>query len=90
MALVMTFNIPGMTADQYDRVIEGLEAAGAEAPDGRLYHVAAATETGWMVVDVWESEEQFGRFGETLIPVLQAAGVTPADPVVRPVHNTIP
>lgn len=89
MAFVMIFNVPGMNAEQYDATIKGLEAAGASAPDGRLYHVAAATETGWMVVDVWESMEQFERFGETLVPVLHAAGVEPAEPEVHAVHNII-
>ena len=80
MAIVASFNIPGITADQYDRVAQALEAKGAEAPEGRIFHVAAPTDTGWLVVDVWESEEHFGRFGEMLIPVLMAAGVTPAQP----------
>ncbi len=87
MAIVASFNIPGMTADQYDRVAQELEAKGAEAPEGRIFHVAAPTDTGWLVVDVWESEEHFGRFGETLIPVLMAAGVTPAPPEIHPVHH---
>ncbi len=87
MAIVAAFNIPGMTADQYDRVLQELEAKDAGAPEGRIFHVAAPTDTGWLVVDVWESEEHFGRFGETLIPVLMAAGVTPAQPEIHPVHN---
>ncbi len=89
MAIVAEFNIPGMTADQYDRTVQELEAKGAGAPEGRIFHVAAPTDTGWFVVDVWESEEHFGRFGETLIPILMAAGVTPVQPEVRPVHNTM-
>lgn len=89
MALIFEFNIPGMTAEQYDRVIEELEASGAGAPEGRTYHVAAPTDTGWFVLDVWESEEHFDHFGQTLMPILVAAGVTPADPEVRPVHNVI-
>ncbi len=87
MAIVAEFNIPGMTADQYDRVIQELEAKGAGAPEGRTFHVAGPTDTGWRVVDVWESQEHLDRFGETLIPVLVAAGVTPAQPEIRPVHN---
>ena len=76
MAIVAEFNIPGMTADQYDRVVQELEAKGAGAPKGRTFHVAGPTDTGWRVVDVWESEEHLDRFGETLIPVLVAADVT--------------
>jgi hypothetical protein len=28
-------------------------------------------ENGFRVVDVWESEESFNRFGESLIPILE-------------------
>ncbi len=89
MAIVVEFNIPDMTAAEYDGVLRELERKGAGSPDGRLYHVAAPNPGGWFVVDVWESQQQFDRFGEVLIPTLQAAGVTPATPEVRPVHNTI-
>ena len=89
MAIVAEFKIPGMTATQYDSVLRDLESKGVGSPDGRVYHVAAPSSDGWFVVDVWESQEQFDRFGDVLIPTLQAAGVTPATPEVRPVHNII-
>ncbi len=89
MAIVVEFNVPGMTAAEYDTVLSRLESKGVGSPDGRVYHVAAPSSGGWFVVDVWESQEQFDRFGEVLIPTLQAAGVTPATPEVRPVHNII-
>ena len=77
MAIVVEFNAPGMTAAQ-----------GVGSPDGRHYHIAAPSPSGWFVVDVWESQEQFDKFGEVLLPTLQAAGVT-ATPEVRPVHHII-
>ncbi len=42
-----------------------------------------------MVTDVWESAELLAEFGKTLMPILIKAGVTPAEPQVHPVHNTI-
>ncbi len=69
-----------MTSDQYCQTLQELEAAGLGNPDGRIYHVAAPKEGGWFVTDVWESEEHFGKFSDGLIPVLQAAGVTLAEP----------
>jgi hypothetical protein len=89
MALVAIFDVPGMTAEQYDQTVRELEKAGLGNPDGRLYHVAASKDGGWLVVDVWESEEKFGGFGESLMPILQAEGVPPAEPQIYPVHNTI-
>ena len=33
--ITVTFDVPGMTAAHYDRIIARLEAAGAGAPPGR-------------------------------------------------------
>jgi hypothetical protein len=87
--IVALFDIPGMTAAQYDRVIKELEAAGAGSPKGRLYHVASAKEAGWFVVDVWESGELLNQFAQTLMPILQKNGVTPPQPQIYPTHNII-
>ncbi len=89
MAVTAVFEVPGMTSQQYDTVIKNLEARGAGAPDGRLYHVASPTPDGWLVVDVWESEEKLGKFAETLMPVLASAGVQPPAPKVYKAHNII-
>jgi heme-degrading monooxygenase HmoA len=44
--------------------------------EGLLSHAAGQAEDGrFRVVDVWESEEAFNRFGETLVPILQDLGV---------------
>ncbi len=88
MAIVVEFDAPGMTATEYDSILRELESKGVGSPDGRVYHVAAPSSGGWFVVDVWESQEQFDRFGEVLLPTLLAAGVT-VTPEVRPVHNII-
>lgn len=85
--IVAHFDIPGMTAQQYDRVIADLEQAGAGAPPARAYHVAAPKPGGWFVTDVWESEEELGRFAQVLMPILVRNGVTPPPPNVHPVHN---
>ena len=39
------------------------------------------------VFDVWESMEQFQKFGETLVPILNKLGVDPGEPQVSTVHN---
>lgn len=89
MAVTVLFQVPDMTKAQYDRVIKELKAKGLGAPAGRMYHVASATDDGWLVVDVWESEAKLGKFAETLMPTLVAAGVTPPQPKIYPVHNII-
>lgn len=89
MAIAVVFEAPGMAAEQYDRALKDLEAAGEGAPPGRLYHVAAPKDGGWLVVDVWDSQEALDRFGQTLMPILQKAGVTPPRPQIYPAHNII-
>jgi hypothetical protein len=42
---------------------------------GLLVHVAGEGTEGFRVVDVWESEEAFNQFGETLLPILQEVGI---------------
>ena len=39
------------------------------------------------VFDVWESMEQFEKFGETLLPILNKLGADPGQPQVTPIHN---
>ena len=87
--ITVLFDMPDVTAAQYDQVIQGLEAVGAGNPQGRLYHVASPKEGGWLVVDVWESDELLNQFAQTLIPIMQKAGVTPPQSQVYPVHNMI-
>jgi hypothetical protein len=53
-----------------------------------LAHAAGESESGFRVVDVWESEEAFGRFGETLVPILRDMGVE-GDPEVYLAHTFV-
>ena len=89
MAIVAVFNADGMSPREYDKIVQELEANGLGTPDGRLYHVAATTEDGYMVVDVWENEEKFAAFGEKLTSLIAGLGITPVEPQIRPVHNVI-
>lgn len=88
-SIVAVFNVPGMTAQQYDKVHNELKAAGKSTPRGRLYHVAAAKPNGWFVLDVWASAEELNQFAQTLMPILQKVGVTPPQPEIYPVHQII-
>jgi hypothetical protein len=40
------------------------------------------------VVDVWESEDAFTKFGEVLGPTLQRLNLQ-AEPKIYPLHNTM-
>jgi hypothetical protein len=89
MAILAIFDVPGMTAEQYDGVDAELNAKGAREPEGRISHVAGPTDGGWLVVDTWESTEAMGAFAEVLMPILAEAGVQEPEPRILPVHNLI-
>ena len=89
MALGFYITPTGFTPEKYDTTLAQLEAAGAGAPEGRLYHVALESDGGIQVFDVWESQEAFDAFGATLIPILTGAGVDVGQPMVASVHNVI-
>lgn len=89
MAICIYFPVQGMSSDKYDEVIARLEEAGQGAPAGRTYHVAFEGEDGLQVVDVWESQETFDAFGQTLMPILGELGIDPGEPMVSPAHNII-
>jgi hypothetical protein len=89
MAICVYFPVQGMSTDKYDDILSKLEAAGQSAPAGRTYHVAFEGENGLSVVDVWDSQETFDAFGETLMPILAEVGVDPGEPMIAPVQNVI-
>jgi hypothetical protein len=53
-----------------------------------LAHIAGQGENGFRVVDVWSSEETFGRFGQTLMPILQEIGVE-GQPEIYATHTFV-
>ena len=84
--VMVQFNIPGMTAEQFDETWDELRKAGQDHPVGLIHHTAAQQGNNWVVVDVWESAEHFNKFGETLLPILNKIGVAQVPPVITPVY----
>jgi len=88
--------MPGMTQAQYEQSAEkvasrpGPVKSPADWPvSGLISHTAAPTSNGWLVVDVWESEEAFQQFGETLTPILRELGLADVQPQTYPVFNVV-
>jgi hypothetical protein len=89
MPFVVRFVPKSMSSQQYDDVINRLNAAGAGAPQGRLFHVAFGSSDALRVSDIWDTQENFERFGQTLMPILQEAGVDPGTPELIETHSII-
>ena len=89
MAISVYINPVSATAAQYDEIIRRLDAAGAGKPAGRLYHACFGSGDKLQVFDIWESQQAFDTFGETMMPIVQEVGVNLGQPMVEPVHNLI-
>ncbi|KOU60594.1 hypothetical protein ADK57_29805 [Streptomyces sp. MMG1533] len=89
MAVVMTFVWPEITPELYDAVRERVSWE-TDTPDGCVMHVAWFAADGFHVLDIWESEEHFGRFIATRIePVLKGELGVKSDPQPQffPLHR---
>jgi hypothetical protein len=89
MALGYYFAHEGFTPEKYASAIKQLDSAGAGSPKGRTLHVALESEGTIQVFDIWESQQEFEAFGETLVPILAELGVELKDPMSANVHNVI-
>jgi heme-degrading monooxygenase HmoA len=88
MPVSATYNVKGGTTAQYDQIIKGL-AELAAAPGG-LAHIATVTPDGFVVCDIWESQEAFDNFAPNLGPHAEAAGIGDrAAPFLGHVENLI-
>jgi hypothetical protein len=83
MPIVVVFHSPTLTRESYEESVRRLtngnktrmESPGDWPVAGLLVHVAADTGNGFRVVDVWESEDAFRRFGEVLMPIMKEIGI---------------
>jgi hypothetical protein len=93
--VVAVFQSPSLTQEQYEESVQKLTGgksrvdSPADWPvEGLLAHIAGQGQHGFRVVDVWESEEAFQRFGETLMPILQELGVE-GEPEIYATHTFV-
>ncbi len=94
MAVVVVFQGPTLTREKYEESVRRLTGGkGLRSPadwpvPGLLLHAAGQGANGFRVVDVWESDDAFRRFGEKLVPILKAVGVE-GEPEVYPAHTFV-
>jgi hypothetical protein len=94
MPIIAVFQGPQFTQQNYEESVRRITggkslASPADWPvPGLLVHAAGQGPTGFRVVDVWESEDAFQRFGEKLIPVLKAIGIE-GEPEIYRAHTFV-
>jgi hypothetical protein len=78
MTVAVIIDVPNGNQQFYDQIVPMLFPEG-KLPEGWQLHVAGPTETGWRIVNVVPSQDQFEAFArEQLGPaLLQLEGVAP-------------
>jgi hypothetical protein len=81
MAAGLLLEFDGVGREQYEAVNErlGIDPATGQGdwPAGLLFHAGGAKPGGWVVMEVWESQEAQGRFMEDrLRRALQEGGIS--------------
>lgn len=95
MKVMVVHKTPTLTRERYEQVVRGLTGGKSrlESPDdvptgGLLVHVAADTDDGFVIFDVFESQAAFDRFGEFVAPFAREAGIE-EPPKGFPLHTYI-
>jgi hypothetical protein len=96
MAVVLVHQGPSFTQERYEELVRRLTDGRKDRLDtpadwpveGLLVHAAGPGESGFRVVDVWETEDACHRFGEILGPHLQEVGITD-QPELYPAHTFV-
>jgi hypothetical protein len=89
MSLLIRFDPPSLTAEQYDNVVRRLNEEGVFPADGLDYELCFGSGDQLKVSQIWDSREQMDAFGERLRPILAEVGINPGEPAVLEVHNII-
>ena len=94
-AVVGVHQVPSLTRDRYEEVVRRLtggktrlEAPAALPFDGLLVHVAAETDAGFLIVDIFESEEAVEHFNAAMQTIPKEVGIE-EPPAFYPAHTFI-
>jgi hypothetical protein len=94
MAYGIVHFFPGGTSKQYEACIAAVHPDPDSLPEGQIFHAAGASEGGWTIVAIHDSEESWKRFrDEILMPRLKGIPggfTTPPVETAFDVHNLKP
>jgi hypothetical protein len=92
MAVVVVGEMERGNQEIFDKISGKVMPDGGK-PEGLQVQIAGPSGSGWRVITVWDSEDQFHKFrNERLLPALREVvgeeGVAP-EPSIEPVHRLI-
>ena len=89
MAKVLAMvHLKGATTKQYDNLVKDLADAGQLKLKVRPHHFASIKKGEILVVDIWESAEDFGEFGKIMVPLAKKNGID-AEAELFPLYNEL-
>jgi hypothetical protein len=95
MAILAVHRVPSLTQERYEEVVRRLtngkhrfESHDDLPFDGLLVHAAAQTEDGFVIFDVFESEEAVERFNDAMSTIPREAGIE-EPPKFYPAHTYV-
>ena len=89
MPVLVIAEVPNVTAEQDDAMVEALNLA-SDPPAGARLRLAGPTENGWRIMSLWDSQESFEAFRrDRLIPALEQAGRPAPDVQFWPIERVV-
>jgi hypothetical protein len=71
MAYGVVHHFAGGTKEQYEASIAAVHPADGSLPEGQLFHAGGASEGGWTIMAVHDSQESWEQFRDsTLVPAM--------------------
>jgi hypothetical protein len=93
--IVAVHQVPSLTQERYEEVVRRLtngksriDSASDLPFEGLLVHVAAQTDDGFLIVDVFESEEAVERFNDAMRTIPREVGIE-EPPTFYPAHTFV-
>ena len=90
MAVVVRTLVEGdqETHDRLEQVVDAAIARQGRPPDGLMVHLAYPCEGGFLIVEVWRSDDVFRSWWkEAMDPALAEAGITAREHEIGPVWS---
>jgi hypothetical protein len=92
MLIMAVHQAPSLTQERYEEVVRRLTGkhrieSAADVPfEGLLFHAAGQSERGFVVVDVFESEQAVAKFNEAMATIPRQVGIE-EPPQFFPAHT---
>ena len=94
MAYGVVHRFPGGTQEQYEASIAAVHPADGSLPEGQLYHAAGASQDGWAIIAVHDSQASWEAFRDSILMPRMQAGIeggftAPPEEIVFEIANEV-